>query len=335
MQITWFPPEGLLSMTVSHDHTHSHPHDVGGEPSGEIDTRDQGMTHWEKHANAFRMVMTGKGLASLDEMRRAAEDLGTRFYKIGYFERQTEAAAIALIERGVFTQSEFDGEMEAARARFDVPALNLPSDHDHDGKPIQEDDAGGPPNEHHIMNLAMQALLVARGHLTAAEVRQMIENFDQEYPSRGAEVVVKGWMDPSFKASLLNDAKAAIASMGIDLEFQDDIVAVENTDDVHNIVVCTLCSCYPRFLLGQPPTWYKSRAYRSRTVHEPRAVLREFGTEIPSSVRIQVHDSNADLRYLVVPKRPEGTDNWNEKRLKSILTRDCFVGVAVPEAVSR
>ena len=152
MQITWFPPEGLLSMTVSQDHTYSHPHDVGGEPSGEIDTRDQGMTHWEKYANAFRMVMTGKGLASLDECAGRLEDLGTRFYKIGYFERQTEAAAIALIERGVFTQSEFDGEWRRRGAGFDVPALNLPSDHDH-GKPIQEDDAGGPPNEHHIMNL--------------------------------------------------------------------------------------------------------------------------------------------------------------------------------------
>ena len=320
-------------MTAPHDHIHSYPHDVGGNPAAEIDTRDHGMTHWEKHANAFRMVMAGKGLASLDEMRRAAEDLGERFYQIGYFERQTEAAAIAMIERGVFTQSEFDAEIEAARAKFDVPALDLPADHDHDGKPIQEDDTGGPPNEHHVMNLAMQSLLVARGHLTAAEVRQMIENFDQEYPNRGAEVVVKAWTDPDFKDSLLNDAKAAIASMGIDLEFQDDIVAVENTDDVHNVVVCTLCSCYPRFLLGQPPTWYKSRAYRSRTVHEPRAVLREFGTELPSAVRIQVHDSNADLRYLVLPKRPEGTENWTEDKLKSILTRDCFVGVAVPEAV--
>ena len=161
----------------------------------------------------------------------------------------------------------------------------------------------------------------------------MIENFNQEYPNRGAEVVVKAWTDADFRALLLSDAKAAIAGVGIDLEFQDDIVVVENTDIVHNIVVCTLCSCYPRFLLGQPPTWYKSRAYRSRAVHEPRAVLREFGTKLPSAVRIQVHDSNADLRYLVLPKRPEGTDNWTEEKLKSVLTRDCFVGVAVPEVV--
>ena len=209
-------------MTAPDNHTHLYPHDIGGELAGEIDTRDQGMTHWEKHANAFRMVMTGKGLASLDAMRRAAEDLGARFYQIGYFERQTEAAAIALIERGVFTQSEFDAEMKAARASFDVPALDLPADHDHDGKPIQEDDTGGPPNEHHVMNLAMQSLLVARGHLTAAEVRQMIENFDQEYPNRGAEVVVKAWMDPDFKAFLLKDAKAAIAAMN-SFEFGESI----------------------------------------------------------------------------------------------------------------
>jgi len=317
-------------MTAPHDH--SHPHDVGGEDAGAIDTVDHGMSHWEKHANGFRMVMTGKGLATLDEMRRAAEDLGERFYQIGYFERQTEAAAIAMIERGVFTQADLDAEMAKARERFDVPTIDLPSDHDHDGKPIQEDDTGGPPNEHHVMNLAMQALLEARGHLTAAEVRQMIENFDEDYPNRGADVVVKAWTDPDFKEFLLKDAKAAIASLGIDLEFQDEIVAVENTDEVHNVVVCTLCSCYPRFLLGQPPTWYKSRAYRSRTVHEPRAVLQEFGTDLPDSVKIQVHDSNADLRYLVVPKRPDGTENWPEEKLKSILTRDCFVGIAIPNA---
>lgn len=309
-----------------------HPHDVGGESAGAIDTLDHGMTYWEKHANGFRMVVTGKGLATLDEMRRAAEDLGNRFYEIGYFERQTEAAAIAMLERGIFTRHQLDTQMAKVRASFDVPKLELPVDHNHDGTPIKEDDKGGTPNKHHIMNLAMQAILIDKECLTANEVRQMIENFDRDYPNRGAEVVAKSWLDSDFRNLLLTDAKAAISSMGIDLEFQDEIVAVENTDEVHNIVVCTLCSCYPRFLLGQPPTWYKSRAYRSRVVHEPRAVLREFGLELEPSVGIQVHDSNADLRYLVVPKRPEATQNWPEERLRSILTRDCFVGVAIPDA---
>ena len=316
-------------MTAPHDN--AHPHDIGGEEAGPIDTVDYGMTHWEKHANSFRMVVSGKQLATLDEMRRAAEDMGERYYELSYFERQSEAGKITMIEHGLFDQETLDARMEEVRKRFDVPIIDLPEDHDHDGQPIQEDDTGGPPHETHVMNLAMQEILIEKGLITAKEVREKMENFDNEYPNRGAKVVVKAWTDPDYKERLLKDAKAAIAEIDIDLETQNEIVAVENTDDVHNIVVCTLCSCYPRFLLGQPPTWYKSRAYRSRTVHEPRAVLKEFGTELADNVRIQVHDSNADMRYLVVPKRPEGTENWAAERLEAIVSRDCLVGVALPD----
>jgi nitrile hydratase len=188
----------------------------------------------------------------------------------------------------------------------------------------------GPPSEHEIMSRAMQELLEEKGVLTAEEVRRRMELFEAEFPQRGARVIAHAWVDPAFKQRLLADGKAACAEWGLDLE-ADRLIAVENTPQVHNVIVCTLCSCYPRALLGVPPTWYKSENYRRRVVREPRAVLREFGTIIPDDVVIRVHDSNADMRYVVVPIRPEGTEGWSEDELASILTRDTLVGVTVPK----
>ena len=130
-----------------------------------------------------------------------------------------------------------------------------------------------------------------------------MEQFEEDFPYRGSRLVARAWTDPAFRQRLLDDGKAACAEFGIDLEV-DRLIAVENTPDVHNLIVCTLCSCYPRALLGMPPTWYKSRNYRSRVVFEPRAVLKEFGTELPDNVTVRVHDSNADMRYVVIPMRP-------------------------------
>ena len=127
------------------------------------------------------------------------------------------------------------------------------------------------------------------------------------------------------------DANPAIEEIGVDLEHAVRIIALENTPQIHNLIVCTLCSCYPRQLMGQPPTWYKSRSYRSRVVYEPRAVLEEFGTHIPDNVTIRTHDSNADMRYIVIPMRPDGTDGWDEKKLEEIISRDCLVGVTLPQ----
>jgi nitrile hydratase alpha subunit len=200
-------------------------------------------------------------------------------------------------------------------------------DHDHD-HPHDQDE--GPPCEHEIMSRAMQELLEEKGILTAEQVRKRMELFEQEFPQRGSRVIAHAWADPAFKKRLLEDGKAACAEWGLDLE-ADRLIAVENTSQVHNVIVCTLCSCYPRALLGMPPTWYKSENYRRRVVREPRAVLKEFGTVIPESVSIRVHDSNADMRYVVVPIRPAGTQAWSEERLASILTRDTLVGVAVPK----
>ncbi|HZD19158.1 MAG TPA: nitrile hydratase subunit alpha [Burkholderiales bacterium] len=189
----------------------------------------------------------------------------------------------------------------------------------------------GAASEYEIMSRAMQELLIERGVITAEEVRSRIEQFDAEFPYRGPRVIAHAWTDAAFKARLLADGKRACAELGIDLE-ADRLIAVENTAQVHNVIVCTLCSCYPRALLGMPPTWYKSENYRRRVVREPRAVLAEFGTVLPEEVAVRVHDSNADMRYVVVPMRPAGTDGWSEDELARIITRDSLVGVTRPRA---
>ena len=204
--------------------------------------------------------------------------------------------------------------------------MNHHHDHSHDRS--FED---GPPSEYELLSRAMQELLEAKGVITAEQVRRRMEQFEAEFPQRGAQAIAHAWSDADFKRRLLADGKRACAEYGIDLE-ADRLIAVENTPRVHNVIVCTLCSCYPRALLGMPPTWYKSENYRRRVVREPRAVLREFGTVVPDDVEVRVHDSNADMRYVVVPMRPAGTDGWSEERLASIITRDSLVGVTVPTA---
>ncbi len=202
-------------------------------------------------------------------------------------------------------------------------------DHDHDDHAPANEHDNGPPGEYEIMSRAMQELLEQKGVLTAAQVTKRMELFDDEFPYHGAQVVARAWVDAAFKQRLLADGRAACAEMGAMLE-AERLIAVENTPEVHNVIVCTLCSCYPRALLGMPPTWYKSRNYRSRVVFEPRAVLKEFGTELAANVTVRVHDSNADMRYVVIPMRPQGTESWTEDQLAEILTRDTLVGATVP-----
>lgn len=183
------------------------------------------------------------------------------------------------------------------------------------------------------MEVAVRELLIEKGVLSAADVRRQIEDMDARTPARGAQVVARAWVDPAYKARLLADGTAACEELSLQVKPMK-LVVVENTQDVHNLIVCTLCSCYPRPLLGLPPDWYKSRAYRSRAVREPRAVLEEFGTRIPDSVTVRVHDSTADMRYLVLPMRPPGTENLNEEQLAALVTRDCMVGVALPQSTT-
>ena len=180
------------------------------------------------------------------------------------------------------------------------------------------------------MSRAMQELLEEKGIITADQVRRRMEQFEEDFPYRGSRVIAHAWVDPEFKKLLLKDGKGACTQFGVDLE-ADKLIAVENTPEVHNVIVCTLCSCYPRALLGMPPTWYKSENYRRRVVREPRAVLKEFGTVLPDNVTVRVHDSNADMRYVVIPMRPAGTEGWSEEDLAEILTRDTLVGVTLPK----
>ena len=204
-------------------------------------------------------------------------------------------------------------------------------DHVHEVRAAVEQTAvdreGTPLPAQHLAESLVQAL-IAKKVITADELRKQIEtNQMSGIEQRGANVVVEAWLNPDFKARLLKDGTATIAEYLKMPKMTNDIVVVENTDQVHNLIVCTLCSCYPRQLLGIPPGWYKSRSYRVRAPRHPRAVLKEFGTELPNDMKIQVHDSTADLRYLVLPRRPASTQNWSREQLIAIVTRDSMVGV--------
>jgi nitrile hydratase len=180
-----------------------------------------------------------------------------------------------------------------------------------------------------LMEVSLRELLVEKGVVTEEQVQATVEDMRGRTPERGARVVAHAWADPAFKAKLLADGTRACEELGLDVPALR-LVVVENTPSVHNMIVCTLCSCYPRMLLGIPPDWYKSRNYRSRAVREPRAVLSEFGLHLNMETSIRVHDSTADMRYLVLPMRPAGTEGWSEERLAATVTRDCMIGVAVP-----
>jgi nitrile hydratase len=203
---------------------------------------------------------------------------------------------------------------------------------DHHDKPHAPDH---PMTEFEWRVEAVQALLIEKGVITADEVRRQVEEMDDRSPTLGAKVIARAWVDPAFKARLLADARSAILELGIDFRQEAALVAVENTAKVHHVVVCTLCSCYPRGLLGYPPDWYKSLNYRSRVVVEPRNVLREFGLELPTDVEVRVLDSTADMRYLVIPVRPAGTEGKSEEELADLVTRDSMIGVAQARTPAR
>ena len=201
-------------------------------------------------------------------------------------------------------------------------------DHDHPHAPIGND---GEP-EAAARARALEELLVEKGVIDRESVRRRIDWLVSASPADGARLVARAWLDPAFKARLLEDARAAALEAGLDAGPSPDVVALENTETVHHLVVCTLCSCYPRGLLGPPPDWYKSLPYRSRAVSDPRGVLAEFGVELDEGVEVRVVDSTAEVRYLVLPLRPAGTDGLGEDELVEIVTRDSMIGVAQPRA---
>ena len=177
------------------------------------------------------------------------------------------------------------------------------------------------------MEIAVRELLVEKGVVTADEITATVDAMDRRSPADGAKVVARAWNDPEFKARLLANGSDACGEMGFEVGAMH-LIVVENTAQIHNVIVCTLCSCYPRNLLGLPPDWYKQRAYRSRVVKTPRAVLAEFGLNLPQDVTLRVHDSTADMRYIVLPERPEGTEGWSADQLAALVTRDAMIGVA-------
>jgi nitrile hydratase len=208
--------------------------------------------------------------------------------------------------------------------------------HDHDHTPAGHGAHQHPPlrpdqddtmTYWRAMEVAVRTLLIDKGILSAEEIRRAVEQMDARTPAQGARVVARAWTDPEFRKLLLSDGNAACEALGLERGAYQ-LVVLENTESVHNVVVCTLCSCYPRWLLGLPPDWYKSRNYRSRVISEPREVLREFGTNIADHIVVRVHDSTADMRYLVLPKRPAGTEGWPEEKLAALVTRDSMIGVA-------
>jgi nitrile hydratase subunit alpha len=200
-------------------------------------------------------------------------------------------------------------------------------DHDHDH------DHGSHLSDMELRVRALESILIEKGYVDPKALDVLIETYETKVgPRNGAKVVAKAWADPDYKARLLKDATAAIAELGFTGRQGEHMVAVENTSQVHNLVVCTLCSCYPWPVLGLPPVWYKSAPYRSRAVIDPRSVLGDFGVALPADKEIRVWDSTAEIRYLVLPERPAGTDNWDEEQLAALVTRDSMIGTGLAKA---
>jgi nitrile hydratase subunit alpha len=283
-------------------------HDMGGLPAGKVESKEHDYAEWERRVDALMVLLGGvKGLKlmTVDELRKNIEALPPDAYeKLGYYERWVSSITQTLTDRGVVTKEEL-------RAKEELGSY----------KPL---------TPFQLMETSLRELLVEKGILTDAQIDEEVAEMRTRTPERGARVVARAWADPAFKQRLLAEGTAACQELGLKLPALH-LIAVENTPEVHNAIVCTLCSCYPRMLLGIPPDWYKSRNYRSRMVHEPRAVLAELGLVLDEKTTIRVHDSTADMRYVVLPMRPAGTEGWSEEKLASIVTRDCMIGVAVPQ----
>lgn len=204
--------------------------------------------------------------------------------------------------------------------------------HDHDHGPDGHAPVvgHGPTPEYALLERALREILVDKGVVSADALRRQIDLTESRNPAMGARLVARAWTDPSFKQRLLENPKAAASELDIDCSNTPELVVLENTPQRHHLVVCTLCSCYPKAILGIPPAWYKSVEYRARAVKDPRGVLREFGTALPDGIEVRVVDSTADMRYLVLPMRPAGTEGWSEDKLATLVTRDSMIGVTTP-----
>ena len=221
-----------------------------------------------------------------------------------------------------------DKDHSHAHAHAHAHAHGHGHDHDH------EDAHSLLPSDPELRVKAIESLLLSKGLVDAKTLDELIDTYENKIgPQNGAKVVAKAWIDNDYKKRLLSDATSAIRELSYQGRQGENMIVVENTPEIHNVIVCTLCSCYPWPVLGIPPTWYKSDEYRSRTVREPRKVLSEFGVEIDSQVKVKVWDSTAELRYLVLPMRPEGSENMNESELAELVTRNSMIGTGLPENV--
>jgi nitrile hydratase len=320
-------------------------HDIGGLAEGPIDIRTRDLFFWEKQIAAMRVLLgdPARGLVPLDELRLTFETFGEKLYRtLGFFERMLESTVRILEKRGLATRVDLELRADRIAEGYGGRRRLLPGADDGDagGRP---DPYGGsyrywavagpdaPPNRFELLCHALRDALVERGVFTADEVRRAIERIEAPGTHLGARIVARAWRDAAFRARILADGMDACREYAIPF-FDGRLTIVANTPEVHNVAVCTLCSCYPRNLLGQPPAWYVSKAYRARTVREPRAVLAEFGTLLPDHVDIRVHDSTAELRYMILPLQPEGTEDWSEDALAAIVTRDSLIGTGLVTA---
>jgi nitrile hydratase len=280
-------------MNEHDDHAHEH------EP---IQMEERELSFYEKRTDAITGILASGGILTIDETRRATEDRGRP--GAPYFENRLESLIEVMVERGRI-------------GKDDVPR-----------RAAAMSDSGLSGFERRV--IAFSQALVDRGCTSFESIQYVMDHMYADTPGRGARVIARAWSDPGFKRRLLKDARSAVRELGIEINTTADpeLVALENTARLHHMIVCTLCSCYPRSLLGDPPEWYKSLAYRTRVVREPRVVLREMGLELKADVEIRVVDSTADLRYIVIPRRPAGTDAMNEEQLAKLVTRNSMVGVA-------
>jgi nitrile hydratase len=305
-------------------------HDIGGHPAGPIEKKEHHLMFWERRTEAMRDLLAKRAepLVRTDELRRHMETMGEETYNaLTFYERKALSLRDILIEKGIIDRDELERQVAKVDKQRNVAVQNLPEQYDHRGDhpDIKDDDPN--PSECDVLTEALQELLVEKGCLSAQGVAAMIERMENARPANGARVVAHAWCDSEFKKRLLKDGKKAMLELDIDA-LETQIIVTENTPLVHNVIVCTLCSCYPRSVLGTPPAWYVSKPYRSRVIREPRAVLSEFGTTLPNETEVRVHDSNADMRYMVLPMRPEGTDQLSEAELCALVTRDCLIGVS-------
>ena len=313
-------------------------HDLGGLNEGALDTHEHEVSLYERRADAMIVMLATHGYFTIDAQRRVWEDLPPDVYRTTrYYDSWLLHSKLLLIERGLIDENELQNRIEEVGVRLRAEraaGANLDDHHVHDDggehAAIEHDEPAA--SDFEILEEAMRELCIEKGLFTAAEIQRAVQDLESRTPSASAQLIAHSWVEPEFREALLADAYAVASNAGIDMTGSPPVQAVENTPTLHHVVACTLCSCYPRALLGIPPAWYKSRAYRARIVVDPRGVLREFGTELPDATKIKVVDSTADLRYIVVPMRPAGTDDWAVDDLAKLVTRDSMIGVAPANA---